>query len=253
MRFLTGAIIAGAIALIIAVAVSLQMGPSEPTYQEPAPARQAAVDRAAKPASGGGASSNAGASASDKARSARVQERLNQMRANEGAHKEKVMAPSNRGQNLPHRDVAMPPGAGKATEQKYPDDLDPDEYQDFDEIKDTLQNDPDPDERIGAILMLTGMEGEPAWRLLADSMQDPDAEVRLAVVEALGDYSEDIQPDILVPALNDADAEVRFEAYGILGDMESDEAMSLVRNGLQDSDEDVRALAEGILDFSDKE
>jgi HEAT repeat protein len=163
------------------------------------------------------------------------------------------MAPSNRGQNLPHRDVAMPPGAGKATEQKYPDDLDPDEYQDFDEIKDTLQNDPDPDERIGAILMLTGMEGEPAWRLLADSMQDPDAEVRLAVVEALGDYSEDIQPDILVPALNDADAEVRFEAYGILGDMESDEAMSLVRNGLQDSDEDVRALAEGILDFSDKE
>jgi HEAT repeat protein len=252
MRFITGAIIAGAIALIIAVAVSLQMGPSEPAFQEAAPVRQAAVDRSAGPAAG--SSANAGApDSANKARSARVEERLNQMRNSEGGHKERVMAPSNRGQNLPHRDVAMPPGAGKVTEEKYPDDLDPDEYQDFDEIKETLRNNPDPDERIGAILMLTGMEGEPAWRLLADSMQDPDAEVRLAVVEALGDYSDDIQPDVLVPALNDSDAEVRFEAYGILGDMESPEAMSLVRNGLQDSDEDVRALAEGILDFSDEE
>ena len=251
MRFLTGAIIAGAIALIIAVAVSLQMGPSEPRYEESAPAPRAAADRAAN----SGASSNgpAAAGSGNTERSARVQERLRRMAADEGGPKVKEMAASKRGQDAKHREVVMPPSAGKEAVQKYPDDLDPDEYQDFDEIKETLQNDPDPDERIGAILMLTGMEGEPAWRLLADSMQDPDAEVRLAVVEALGDYSEDIQPDILVPALNDADAEVRFEAYGILGDMESDEAMSLVRNGLQDSDEDVRALAEGILDFSDKE
>jgi hypothetical protein len=243
MRYLTGAIVVVAIAVILAVAVSLRMSPPA-ERMEPV-----AVAPAARPQ---GERADQGAPSR---RSARVEERLGRLRDDYERRKvEKVeVVPSNRGAELPHRDVVMPPSANDQLDPSYPSDLDPDEYEEFDSIRETLLHDADPDERIGAVLMLTGMEGEPAWRLLVDAMQDPDAEVRLAVVEALGDYSDDISPDILVPALNDADAEVRFEAYGILGDMENTDAMALVRGGLDDPDEDVRALAEGILDFADEE
>jgi hypothetical protein len=253
MRSLTGVIIAGAIVLIIAVAVSLQMGPAGPQYPDASsPPGGAATGREPKLAAKAPASDAGAPGPAKNRRSARVEERLERLREAD-RDKVRVFTPSTRGQDLPQRELVMPPSAAGDPAQDYPEDLDDDEREEFDSIKETLLNNPDPDERIGAILMLTGMEGEPAWRLLADSMQDPDAEVRLAVVEALGDYSDDLQPDILAPALNDADAEVRFEAYGILGDMESPEAMALVRSGLQDPDEDVRALAEGILDFSDEE
>ena len=52
----------------------------------------------------------------------------------------------------------------------------------------------DPDERIGAILMLTGDEGPESLRMLMEAMDDPDPEVRLAVVEALGDRVEELTP-----------------------------------------------------------
>ena len=67
----------------------------------------------------------------------------------------------------------------------------------MDELKQTLLSDPDPDERIGAVLMLTGEEGPESLRMLLDAMDDPDPEVRLAVVEALGDRTEEISPDTL--------------------------------------------------------
>lgn len=244
MRFLTGAIIAGAIVLMIAVAVSLRLGPGEPQFREVPPVSRPEQERAPKPA----ARASLGGQ-----RSARVEERLGRMRKEYGQREVKKPVEPNRGADLPQRDVVMPPSAEVNADPDYPKDLDPDEYEEFDGIKETLLNDPDPDERIGAVLMLTGMEGEPAWRLLVDAMQDPDAEVRLAVVEALGDYSDDLPPGILTPALNDGDAEVRFEAYGILGDMENPEALAMVRGGLEDPDEDVRALAEGILDFAEDE
>ena len=153
-----------------------------------------------------------------------------------------------RSKELRGRTIAIPP---TAEAELQPEDMDEDELDEFEELKTTLLTDPDPEERVGAVLMLTGAEGEAAWRLLGDALQDPDPEVRLAVVEALGDYAEDIPPALLTPALNDADPEVRFEAYGILGDLESAEALALVRNGVNDPDEDVRALAEGIVDFAD--
>jgi hypothetical protein len=132
------------------------------------------------------------------------------------------------------------------------EEFDEDDIEEVEELRDVILNDPDPDERVGGILMLSGNEHPDAVNTLVKAMNDEDNEVRLAAVEALGDYTETLQPEVLVPALDDPDPEVRFEALGIIGDMETPRAMELVREALDDPDEDVRALAEGILDLSDK-
>ncbi len=131
------------------------------------------------------------------------------------------------------------------------DDLpyDEDDAEEVDELREVILNDPDPDERVGGILMLSGNEHPDAIATFVRAMADGDAEVRLAAVEALGDYTETLQPNALEPALDDPDPEVRFEAVGIIGDMETSAAYDLVRRALDDPDEDVRALAEGILDL----
>jgi hypothetical protein len=237
MRFLTGAVIAGAVILIVAVAISLRIeSETEPGQVDPiaaSPSRSSGGRPAAAP------------------RSRRVQERLGRLRDDYDRRRSKPVASANRVDEVQARTVVVPMDKGRDVQPHV--ELDPDDVEEFEEIKETLLHDPDPDERVGAILMLTGIEGDEAWHLLVDVMQDPDPEVRLAAVEALGDYTEEISPDVLSPALNDVDPEVRFEAYGILGDMESQEALSLVRNGMSDSDEDVRALSEGILEFADDE
>ena len=71
---------------------------------------------------------------------------------------------------------------------------DPDDLEDLEEARNTLLNNPDPDERVGAVLMLTGAEDAQTLSVLTDAMDDPGPEVRLAVVEALGDYSDDLDP-----------------------------------------------------------
>lgn len=226
MRFLTAATIVGAAILVLVIAISLRI--DSPTDAPPLPPRRVPVS-----------------SSPNDDRSDRVQQRLGQLRTSyEQRH---VTAPKaeSRVDALPERAEVAPPAAVSDDEQ-----LDPEEQEEFDELRDTLLNDPDPDERIGAVLMLTGGEDEQTKRLLLDAMNDEDPEVRLAVVEALGDFSENLSPDVLTPALNDPDPEVRFEAVGILGDIETPEALAMVRNSLNDSDEDVRNLAEGILDFA---
>ena len=261
MRFLTAAIVAGAIALVAVVAVFVHLDQApEVTVHVQGQGR----DKGQGEGQGQADARSAGrkeASTGGK-HSARVQERLDRMHgngsaapradapraANRMASDSAAAAMKNKNKDMARHAVGVPPTASAAALE--PEDMDADELKEFNDLKTTLLTDPDPDERIGAVLMLTGTEGEAAWRLLADAMGDPDGEVRLAVVEALGDYSDDIPASLLTPALNDSDPEVRFEAYGILGDMESEEASTLVRNGMNDPDPEVRELVQGIIEFS---
>jgi hypothetical protein len=124
------------------------------------------------------------------------------------------------------------------------DQADDDDPAEMEQLKRTLLTDPDPDERIGAVIMLTGEEGPESLSMLLEAMGDPDPEVRLAVIEALGDRAEELSPDTLVPALRDSDPEVRYEAVSILGDMEDNpRAQQLIAAAQTDEDQDVRALA----------
>lgn len=219
-------------ALILVVAVLYMRGGEEPAEAPVAPVARP------KPAS----------KASE--RSARVEERLSELR-DDMEHRQ--AAPGNLAPN--RREVptmsarkmeAMPVDQGDYDE-------DAEDPQEMEELKVTLLSDPDPDERVGAVLMLTGEEGPESLRMLLEAMDDPDPEVRLAVVEALGDRAEELSPSTLAGALRDPDAEVRFEAVSILGDMDNREAIDMVRSAMNDEDEDVRALAEGIDDFTDAE
>ena len=241
MRGLTAVIIAGVAIIIVAVMVFVRTeAPREPG---------SAVPRAEKavPFADQGV---------ERPRNARVGDRLDQLRS---VYEQRQLG----GAKLQPPKRELPPRApgGRAMEPVEPlvreggelEAFDEDEAEELEELRETLLNDPDPDERMGAVLMLTGSEDAEALRVLVDAMNDPDAEVRLAVVEALGDYAEDLNPEVLLPALDDPDAEVRFEAVGILGDMEQAQALALVREALDDPDEDVRALAEGILDFEDED
>ena len=125
---------------------------------------------------------------------------------------------------------------------------DEDDVEEMEELRKVILDDPSVDERVSAILMLSGNEHPQAVATFVSAMNDDDAEVRLAAVEALGDYTETIQPNLLAPALEDDDPEVRFEAVGVIGDIETPGAYELVRRALDDPDDDVRSLAEGILE-----
>lgn len=150
-------------------------------------------------------------------------------------------APARR--ELPTRDPMVVNGG-------YMDELpyDEDDVADVRELRELIINDPDPDERVGAILMLSGNEHPEALSTIIRAMEDTDAEVRLAAVEALGDYSDTIQPGTFDRAMDDPDPEVRFEAVSIIGDMETPDAYAMVRRALDDPDEDVRTLAQDILE-----
>lgn len=128
------------------------------------------------------------------------------------------------------------------------DDGDAEDPQEMEELKQTLFSDPDPDERIDAVLMLTGDEGAESMRMLLEAMDDPDPEVRLAVVEALGDRSEELSAGSLNRAVRDPDSEVRFEAVSALGDIKTREARQMVEAATHDQDPDVADLARTILD-----
>lgn len=231
MRGLTAAVVAGVVVILVAAALYLRNGSTGESAAPPAPRVQ---PQAAAP--------------KGSERSARVEERLSQLR-DDIEHRQVGAAnppPNKRG--VPTMAARQPARDEDDSGEEPADSEDPKEMA---ELKHTLMSDPDPDERIGAVLMLTGEEGPESMRMLLEAMDDPDPEVRLAVVEALGDRSEELSPDTLHTAVGDPDAEVRFEAVSILGDMESPEALQMVRLALNDNDDDVRALAEGILDFAD--
>ncbi len=183
-------------------------------------------------------------------RSARVEERLGQLRED-----------FERRQGAPEAQKRAMPTVADSAQRKAmeantdaDDDGDDEDPEEMEQLKHTLLTDPDPDERIGAVLMLTGEEGPRSLSMLLEAMGDPDPEVRLAVVEALGDRSEDLSPETLIPALKDSDPEVRFEAVSILGDIEDNpQALDLVRAAQNDPDPDTAALAQGILDELDQQ
>jgi hypothetical protein len=231
MRGVTVAIVAGAVVVLVAAALYLR------PRVEPAP--DVAAHGAGQPVPQQKAME----------RSARVEERLGQLRDEFEKRQGGIAKVEPNRREVPTMSAQQREAMERSEDSV--DDLDLEDPEEMQQLKHTLLSDPDPEERIGAVLMLTGEEGPESLRMLLEAMGDPDAEVRLAVVEALGDRSEELTPDTLTPALRDSDPEVRFEAVSILGDMESPEAQQMVRSATHDEDEDVRALAEGIEDFSD--
>lgn len=227
MRGLTVAIVAGVVVVLVAAALYLRsdVAPESP----PRPVARPAAPAGAKPME----------------RSSRVEERLGQLRDEAEKRQGGVgkVAPDKR--EMPTMTADQRAALErKAEDASGDDDEDPEEMA---KLKQTLMNDPDPEERIGAILMLTGEEGPESLHMLLDAMSDPDSEVRLAVVEALGDRAEELSADTLTPALRDPDPEVRFEAVSILGDMEDDpEAKQMVKSAKNDPDPDVSELAAGV-------
>lgn len=247
MRGVTLAVVGAAAVILLAIAILMRGG-------EEGPLPGADIGVAPRPRSGAGPVANmgtgGGAQASGETRSARVEDRLGQLRADY----EKRMAQENPAvarRELPTASLKAERMRERARSALVVEDSDDDDPEEIAEVRETLHNNQDPDERIGAILMLTGDEGPESMQLLLEAMDDPDPEVRLAVVEALGDRVEELTPGLLAKPLRDSDAEVRFEAVSVLGDMDDPEALQLVQTALQDPDEDVRTLAEGIMDFSD--
>lgn len=227
MRSLTGIIIAGSAVLVVAVAVFVRVQPEV----DPSPARPASVPRATSNVSAG-------------SRSLRVEDRLGRLRADYEERRTDEQQAQPKGPQASRRELPkgeLPVERESSTASAA----------DLQEWRDTALHDPDPDERSGAILMLSGEDDPETMQTLIEAMRDRNSEVRLAAVEALGDFSDNLKPDTLLPALKDRDPEVRFEAVGILGDMETPEALDLVRQSLDDPDEDVRSLAEGIIELAD--
>jgi hypothetical protein len=193
-----------------------------------------------------------GASGAGDTRSSRVEDRLNQLRAEYSRRELDEGKPAALQREAPTASAKAAKMRERA-EQELAADEESDDPEEIAEIRDTLLNNPDPDERIGAILLLTGDEGPQSMQLLMETLDDPDPEVRLAAVEALGDRVEELSPGLLVKPLRDPDPEVRFEAVSVLGDMEDPDALLLVKGAMEDPNEDVRALAEGIMDFADED
>jgi len=249
MRGLSVAVVAGAVVVLVAAALYLRSGntSSETTF---APAPVGGGAKMQPQASSQGASKEASKEGGME-RSSRVEERLGQLR---DAFERRQVGGGNPAPNK--RAVPTMAASNHQAMEDSGNDEEGDDAEDpkeMAELKHTLMSDPDPDERIGAILMLTGEDGPESLNMLLEAMGDPDPEVRLAVVEALGDRAEELSPDTLTPALRDSDPEVRFEAVSILGDMETPEALAMVRGMRTDPDDDVRALVDGIDDMADED
>jgi hypothetical protein len=243
MRGMTLAVIGAAVVVLLGIALFMRGGDS------PTPGTEIGIPARPRP---GAPNTGMAASAGGEPGNPRVQDRLGQLRADYEARQAGEEKPAAMRREAPTQSMRAEKLRENAERDLAVDDSD-DDPEELAEARDTLQNNEDPDERIGAILMLTGDEGPESMRILMESMDDPDPEVRLAVVEALGDRVEELTPGLLAKPLRDPDAEVRFEAVSVLGDMEDPDALQLVKIALQDPDEDVRALAEGIMDFSDED
>lgn len=229
-QYVTAVIITGAALLVVGMGLLVRIQTSGQPSVPLRPASQQANRRGDAPPVPPGSVS----------RSARVQDRLNELRMEFKERRQAQLAELRR--------AGQPGDPPPPTTSSAPT---PDrEGQKIAGLAKTLATDPDPDERISAVFFLSTADASVALPALLPALNDRDPEVRLAVVEALGDYSDELTPQLLEPALRDADPEVRFEALGLLGELEGGEALGLVRNFLHDPNEDVRALAEGILDVA---
>jgi hypothetical protein len=180
-------------------------------------------------------------------------DRGNQAADSDGSLEQRAAGAGRQGRPAMRREV--PTRGAVVAQEGTIDDLpyDEDDVEEVDEYRNVILDDPDPDERVGAILMLSGNEHPEAIATFVRALDDEDAEVRLAAVEALGDYIETIEPTSLARVIDDPDPEVRFEAISILGDFETPAAYDLVRQALDDPDEDIRELAEGILEDAEEQ
>lgn len=260
-------IVGATVILVLAVGLWMQVG----SVREPG---QDVVGK--QPATAPGGSARGG----ETAYSARVQERLQQLREDYAerqkqiaarpaapqppAAPEKVDGPGGRSEGTsaarevrappppapalpPPLEIPPPPGSRHpAYALPHPPYLD--QREDIQQLEDTILNNPASEKRLQALLKLSGEDEQEAVRVLAMAMNDPDPEVRATVIESLGDYPDLISADLLVPALKDPDAEVRFEAVGTLGALDGPAARAALQKALSDPDEDVRAFARGALD-----
>jgi hypothetical protein len=196
-----------------------------------------------------------GASRPAGGRSARVKERLEQLRA------ERLAAAGNRatgGGSIPGK-LAPPrfgdlPSEQAADAEPAPESGEPDEMTDleFEELRDAALIDEDPDSRIAAIWLLASLEDEePVLPVLTQALSDENPEVRMAAIQALSEFSEETPIDSLTMALQDSDAEIRFEALSIAAEMSDERVQPLIEQALDDPDEDVRSLAEGLADMEE--
>jgi hypothetical protein len=252
MRGLIVAVVAGAVVVLVAAALYLRSGNTsgETAVGAGAVGGGAKMQPLASSQGGSQGASNEASKEGGAGRSSRVEERLGQLRDDFERRQVGGGNPAPNKRAVPTMSASNRKAMEDGDDEEGDDDEDPKEMA---ELKHTLMTDPDPDERIGAVLMLTGEEGPESLNMLLEAMGDPDPEVRLAVVEALGDRAEELSPDTLTPALRDSDPEVRFEAVSILGDMETPEALAIVRGMRTDPDDDVRALVEGIDDMADED
>ena len=129
----------------------------------------------------------------------------------------------------------------------------PEDVAEIEELRDTLLNNPDPDERADAVFGLSVEDNWDALQALLDARNDNDPEVRLEIAQALSDFDEYVTISDLSGLLEDENADVRFEALDIVGDKETPEAVEVARRLMKDPDPDVRSLAEAIVDFSEED
>lgn len=123
----------------------------------------------------------------------------------------------------------------------------PDDADDVPALKKIVLENPDPDERLAAVVMLGTTDDPEAVAVLAQALSDQNEDVRMAALESLSDVTGEPPVDAIENALNDSSPDIRFEALSILGDVAGDRARSAIERALHDPDEDVRNLAESLL------
>ncbi len=161
MRGLTAALIGAA---LILTAVALLMRRGERPEGRPADAVSAT-----------GAAAPSNPVREPASHSGRVEERLARLRLE---YEERRAASANPAPNKRGVPAAAARAADRAAPAPLP--LDPEDVEELAELERTLRHDPDPDERIGAILLLSGSEGPESMHLLTEATGDPDPEVRQA-------------------------------------------------------------------------
>jgi HEAT repeat protein len=183
------------------------------------------------------------------ARSQRVQDRLEQLRQDWASRKATGGAGPSR---------ALPGGRVVQQRPAMPEpvpDSDPPLFEnepEFETLKAMATTDPDPQNRLVAVVILATSEDPNALPVLSQALEDADPDVRLTTVEMLGDFgTSEAAASALAKALDDPVPDIRFAALGVLADLGGQVALDAVQKALDDEDADVRALAEGVLDLEE--
>jgi HEAT repeat protein len=111
-------------------------------------------------------------------------------------------------------------------------------------------NDPDPQRRAQAGILLAATENPAAVPLLHQVLSDADASVRHTLVKEIADldFAPDTTIDLLSPvAMKDSETGNRIAALETLAGIGGDRVTALATRLRRDRDEDVRILAEKIL------